>query len=123
LILKSDAETALMFRGLSPLFLHLTKMRQPSSHLASSAAAMKSARQAIAFPSRLSTARIRRPAQDAENSHLVNFPFACTIALCLVTGLLAIGWGIAVPDISLTVTGIIFTLLGGSLFGSSFSND
>jgi len=123
LILKSDAETGLMPHVLSPLFLHLTKTRQAASPIALSASGMKSARRAIALPSNLSTARIRRLAHEAESSHMINLPFASTVALCVMTGLLAIGCGIAVRDISQTVAGFTFTLIGSALYGSNLSDD
>src|SRR5262249_50613680 len=77
---------------------------------ASHAAALPSRRGATTTPLRPRTTWVRWLALDANSSDLANFPFAFTTFMILTTGVLAIGCGITVPNVWLTVVGFLSTL-------------
>ena len=53
-----------------------------------------------------------RLAEDANGSHLVNFPFAFTVFVILTTGLVVVGLGIIVTNAWLAGVGFLITLVG-----------
>ena len=58
---------------------------------------------------------IRWLSRDANSPDLVNFPFAFTVSMILMTGLTVMGWGITITGAWLTVVGFLITL-GGMRF-------
>jgi len=66
---------------------------------------------------------LRWLSRDANSPDLVNFPFAFTVSMILMTGLTAIGWGITVTSAWLTVVGLLITLAGCALYGWSLCDD
>jgi hypothetical protein len=64
-----------------------------------------------------------RLAEDANGSHLVNFPFAFTVYMILTTGSLVVGFGIIVTNAWLAGVGFLITLAGCFLHGWSLHDD
>jgi hypothetical protein len=68
-------------------------------------------------------ARVRKLAHDQNSSDLVNFPYAMTMFLLLMVGLLAVGWGMVLPSVWLAALGFLLTLAGCLLHGWSLSDE
>lgn len=64
-----------------------------------------------------------RLAEDANGSHLVNFPFAFTVFVILTTGFVVVGLGIIVANAWLAGTGFLTALVGCFLYGWSLHDD
>ena len=62
-------------------------------------------------------------AEDANGSHLVNFPFAFTVFIILTTGLTAVGLGIIVTNAWLAGVGVLAALVGCYLYGWSLHDE
>ncbi|MBE0543063.1 MAG: hypothetical protein IH623_17090 [Verrucomicrobia bacterium] len=62
-------------------------------------------------------------AEDANGSHLVNFPFAFTVFMILTTGLTTVGLGIIVTNAWLAGVGFLTTLVGCFLYGWSLHDE
>jgi hypothetical protein len=76
------------------------------------------------YPSTVRSLRLpHRLAEDANGSHLVNFPFAFTVFLVLTAGLTVVELGIIVTNAWFVGTGVFTTLVGCFLYGWSLDDD
>ena len=66
---------------------------------------------------------VRWLSRDANSPDLVNFPFAFTVSMILMTGPTVMGWGITITGAWLTVVGFLITLGGCALYGWSLYED
>ena len=69
------------------------------------------------------TAWVHNLARDAKNPNITTFPFALGICLTLMTGSIALGWGLLLDSVWLAATGFLIALAGCSLYGVSQRDD
>ena len=69
------------------------------------------------------TAWVHSIVQDAKNPNITTFPFALGIYLTLMTGSIALGWGVLLDSVWLGATGFLIALAGCSLYGVSQRDD
>ncbi len=120
IILKSNGAGATLAQAVSPLFLHLTKTKNSSTVVS---AHTSPGPRSIRLPTTFSVPQLRHFTEDSNTSQLVNFPFAFVVSIMVLSGVLAMGWGMVLAEVSLAVVGFILSLSGAALYGCSLSDD
>lgn len=121
--MNSDAMDTLVYPAGSREIENRTGQRRLNPHLRTHEATQAKVRWSDNAATVRSLRLPHRLAEDANGSHLVNFPFAFTVFMILTTGLVVVGLGIIVANAWLAGTGFLTALVGGFLYGWSLHDD